>query len=62
MKQWYQSKLVWLGIIQLLIGTLSVISEFLAKADYSPVAVTMLMSGILVVVMRIYFTDTQISK
>ena len=57
MKAWYSSKMVWLGVVQFLIGALGLLAEFLRAGDYSPFAVTMLASGILVVVMRVWFTD-----
>ena len=60
MKAWYQSKLVWLGVIQFLIGCLGLIGEFLKNGDYSPFAVTVLLTGVLTVVMRVWFTDTSI--
>ena len=59
MKMWYQSKLVWLGVIQFLIGALGLAGEFLQKGDYSPFAVTVLFAGVLTVVLRIWFTDAQ---
>lgn len=59
-KAWYSSKMVWLGVVQFLIGALGLLAEFLRAGDYSPFAVTMLLSGILVVVMRVWFTDSAI--
>lgn len=61
MKAWYESKLVWLGALQFLIGALGLLAEFLQKGDYSPFAVTMLVTGVLTVVMRVWFTNTEIS-
>lgn len=62
LKAWYQSKIVWLSIIQFLIAFLGLLGEFLQKADYSPIAITMLFSAVLMVVMRIWFTDTTIKN
>lgn len=59
-KVWYQSKLVWLGVIQTLIGGLGVLGEFLQKADYSPFAMTAVATGILTVVLRVWFTNSVI--
>lgn len=59
-KVWYESKLVWLGIIQTLIGMLAVLAEFLRAGDYSPVAVAILLSGVLTVILRVWFTDSAI--
>lgn len=60
MKKWYESKLVWLGVIQSLIGMLAVLGEYLSKGDFSPVAVVTLVSGFLTVILRVWFTNTVI--
>ena len=60
-KKWYESKIVWLSIVQFLIGALGVLGEFFQKADYSPYAITMLVSAIMVFVLRVWFTETVIS-
>jgi len=61
-KVWYQSKLVWLGIVQTLIGALGLVAEYLSKSDFSPASVVVLVSGILTVILRVWFTNTTISK
>lgn len=61
MKSWYESKLVWLGVIQTLLGSLGVLYEFLERGDFSPAAVVLSVSGILTVIMRVWFTSTVIS-
>lgn len=61
-KVWYESKTVWLGIVQFLIGAFGLLAEFLNKGDFSPASVVVLLSGVLVVVLRVWFTDTAISK
>ncbi len=61
-KAWYASKMTWLGIVQFLIGSLGLLAEFLNKGDFSPAAVVILLSGILTFVLRVWFTDTAISK
>jgi hypothetical protein len=60
-KSWYTSKLFWLGVINFMIGSLALVGEFLSKSDFSPLAVTTLATGVLVVVLRVWFTDTKIS-
>lgn len=60
MKPWYQSKILWLGVVQFLLGALGSLYEFLQRADYSPAAVVVLMSGILTVVLRVWFTDSKL--
>lgn len=59
-KVWYLSKLTWLGIVQFLIGSLGLIAEFLNKGDFSPASVTILLSGVLTIVLRVWFTDSAI--
>ncbi len=59
-KKWYESKLLWLSVVQFLIGSLGLIAEFLNKADFSPASVVILFSGILTFVMRVWFTDSAI--
>ncbi len=60
MKAWYQSKLVWLGVVQTLIGALGLLADYLAKGVYTPEQVVLLFSGILTVVLRVWFTNTQV--
>lgn len=45
-KKWYQSKLVWLGIIESLSGLFALLSEYLAKGNYSPSGLMLLGVGI----------------
>lgn len=58
--KWYQSKLVWLNIVNTLIGAGALLAEYLNKGDYSPAAVVLLVTGILGVVLRVYFSGTSI--
>jgi len=60
-KSWFQSKLVWLGILQTVIGVLGIVADFLGAGNYTPQAVTILVMGALTVGLRIWFTDTPIS-
>lgn len=61
-KPWYESKLVWLGIVQTLIGVATLLSDWLGAGDYSPASITNLVAGILTVVLRVWFTDTVIAS
>lgn len=61
-KPFYMSKIVWMGIIQTLIGILTMTSEFLNKGSFQPVDMTLLVTGFLTIIMRIWFTDTIIQK
>jgi len=62
MKKWYQSKTVWLGIITTLIGALGLVSDFLGKPTSSPQDITLLLSGILGVVLRVWFTSQPVER
>jgi uncharacterized membrane-anchored protein len=60
MKKWYQSKLVWLGIIMTLSGLLPFVSELVKTQPVTPEAVVAFVGGILTVILRVWFTDTAI--
>lgn len=59
-KPWYKSKLVLVGILQTVIGSLSLVADLLGKAQITPQDATLLSVGILTVVLRIWFTDMPI--
>ena len=61
-KQWFYSKIVWLGIIQTLVAVLQLVAEFLNKGDFQPSGLVLLVAGILTIVMRVLYTDTIIEK
>jgi len=61
-KFWWQSKTVWLGVLQTMIGILLIVADFLQKGNFSPSEATLLVTGILTVVLRIWFTDSAIAK
>ena len=61
-KFWYESKLVWLGVITTLIGALQLVAEFLKAGTFSPDSVVLLVVGILGVVLRVWFTEASIRK
>ncbi len=65
MKQWYESKTIWLGIVMILVGILPLIqplmAAFLSPDNVAKVqAVTVFLGGFAAVVLRILFTDTTI--
>jgi hypothetical protein len=62
MKKWYQSKMVWLGIITTLIGALGLVSDLLGKPTVSPQDITLLLSGILGIVLRVWFTTQPVER
>lgn len=61
MKPFYLSKLVWLGIVQTLLGSLSVIASFLQSGKpLDPLGIVLIVSGILTVILRVWFTEEPI--
>ena len=59
-KKWYQSKIVWVGIFQVVYGTIMQIAEFIEAGVYSPTAIASVVMGCMLVIFRVYFTDHQI--
>ena len=60
MKKWYLSKIVGLGIITTAIGVIPLIAEFLEAGIFSPAAVGTVITGVLIIVSRIWFTTESI--
>jgi len=61
-KPWYKSKIVWLNVVLTLSGALVLIADLLAKQAVTPAEIALLGSGILNVMLRVWFTDTPIAK
>jgi hypothetical protein len=57
MKAFYESKLFWVGTITTLISVLGIVQEWYAKGDWSVPSCIGLAIGILVIVLRVWFTD-----
>jgi hypothetical protein len=51
-KLWYQSKTIWAGIIEILIGVLGLLATFLNVGAYSPEAWVLLVVGVLTIILR----------
>lgn len=60
MKAWYESKIVWVGVLETAIGALQLFSEWYSASDFSVPGVVNLVIGVLLIVLRIWFTDTEI--
>jgi len=60
-KQFYLSKVVWLGVITTSIGALTLVADYLAQGDFSPASIVLLSVGVLNVILRVWFTDTAIA-
>jgi hypothetical protein len=59
-KPWYESKLTWLGILQVGIAFGTLLSEFLTKGIYDPASITLLVTGLLTIIIRVFFTSQPI--
>jgi len=51
-KKWYESKLIWLGILQLVASVVQFVIEFIQAGDYSPESIVMGIAGVLVIIFR----------
>jgi hypothetical protein len=61
-KPWYLSKIVWLGVIVTLQGIVPLVVELLNKSAVSPADIALAFSGVLVVIVRVWFTDVNVEK
>ena len=52
MKSPLQSKTFWIGLLQIVIGALGLLATFLQAGDFTPASITMLVSGVLMIVLR----------
>jgi hypothetical protein len=59
-KNWWESKIFWVMVLQFLISALGLAQEFTAKGDYSIPAIIGMVIAILVVVLRVFFTSQPI--
>lgn len=59
-KSWFTSKLIWLGILETLVASLSLVAEFIQKNTVDASSFIMLATGILTIVIRKWFTNTAI--
>jgi hypothetical protein len=59
-KKWYESKIVQVMILQVLFSFFMLLQDFLAKNDFSSVAIVGLLGSIIVIVLRIFYSDTKI--
>ena len=58
MKTWKQSKTVWLGFVAIFAGLEPTITAFFTTGDFTSPAVTNLVVGCLVILLRFYTTTT----
>jgi len=57
--KWYLSKTLWLSVIMVLSGVLTIVQEFLITGDMSAIGITSLVIGILNFINR-FFTTTSL--
>lgn len=51
-KEWYLSRTIWIGVLEILIGCVGLVADFAAIGDYSTASSVLLFSGVLKVVLR----------
>lgn len=61
MKPFYSSKIFWAMLGQCLISVLLLVQEWYSKGDYSVPGCIGLAIGVIVIVLRVWFTDAAIS-
>lgn len=59
-KKWYQMKLVWLGLLITLQGIIPVVVELVNKQAISPADILLTASGIVAVIIRVWFTSNAV--
>lgn len=57
--KWYQSKTIWAGVIEFLIGVGLLLAEFFAKGNFGAPAIILLVVGVLTIALRM-LTNTAI--
>ena len=60
-KRWYESKTVWVGILQIIIAVCLAVADFVTVGDFTAPAFIFLAVGILTIVLR-FLTDTPITR
>jgi len=62
-KKWFESKLVWLNVFLTLSGVMTLVADALSKdANMTVPGMLMLGSGVVGIIIRIWFTDVAITK
>lgn len=60
-RSWYTSKIVWLGVITTLLGVLPLIDELVKQSPITPSSIIALITGVLIVIVRVWFTDPMVT-
>lgn len=61
-KRWYESKLVWTGVFQTIVGVAELLAVFFETGDFCTSAFMLLISGIATVILRVWLTTSTISR
>jgi hypothetical protein len=61
-KLWYKSKLVWLGILQVVVAVLMSLANLLHQETISPADISLFLAGVVTIIIRIVFTAEPITK
>lgn len=51
-KLWYQSRTMWVGVVEFLIGALGIVATFLHLGIYTPESIVLLVVGFLTILLR----------
>lgn len=60
-KNWWESKLVWLGVLETVAGVATFLADWLRNEDFSPASVALLVAGVATVIIRVWFTEKPIA-
>jgi hypothetical protein len=62
-KKWYQSKAIWVGIFQTVSAVLLTLADLAAKGTITAVDIILFTSGVVNIILRIWFaSDTTIER
>lgn len=61
-KEWYKSKVFWLGMITTLLGVMPLLDELVKQTALTPSALITFVTGVLIVIVRVWFTDQPLTK
>jgi len=59
MKDWYKSKTIWIGILEILSAIGLAVADFLQVGDFTAPAIVLLFTGVLMIGLR-FLTDTKV--
>jgi len=62
MKKWYESKEVWLGVLLTVAGIADFIGGLVAAGPITWQSVTLIVSGVVAVILRVWFTSQSIER